>query len=150
MTLVKKLVLATALALPASAGLAQGVEHHVLVERWGFFPTPISVQPGDTIVFENAAPHWVKFNTIDPDDNLPNYQFGDPCDVGDPDGDGAPEYSGGADGFRTGWFNIGSERTITITECTETRFAEPEVWQFGHDANAQIDLIIFGEAPNGN
>ena len=150
MTLLKKIALATALALPATAGLAQGVEHRVLVERWGFFPQPIYVQPGDTIVFENVAPNWVRVWSEDPSDNLPGFDFNNPCDIGDPDGDGVPEFAGAANGFNTPWFNIGQTRTIQVTDCMETRFFEPEVWQNNFNNNARIDLIVFGTAPNGN
>lgn len=152
MTLMKKLVLATALALPASAGLAQGVEHRVLVERWGYFPTPIYVKPGDTIVFENAAPNWVNFQTADPFDNLAGYDFSAPCAVSDSNGDGnfEPHFTGSGDGFNRPWFNIGETTTVAVTECMETQFRHPEVWQFSHDGDALVDLIVFGDAPNGN
>jgi len=150
MTLMKRMALAALLALPATAGLAQGVTHTVIVERYGFFPQPVYVQPGDTIVFENRAPNWTRIWSEDSNDNMGGYSFNDPCDTLDPDGDNQPEYSGARDGFNTPWFNVGQTRTITVTACMETRFFEPEVWQYSFDNNARIDLIVFGHAPTGS
>lgn len=150
MKLVKTLALATAIGLPATAAVAQSTEHHVRVERNGFFPQPLYVQPGDTIRFENVSPNWVRIWSEDPQDDFASYDANDPCDVNDPDGDNVAEYEGEKDGFNVPWFNVGQSVTITVTACMETRFFQPEVWQWNFDGGRRIDLIVFGEAPTGS
>lgn len=150
MKFIKKIVLATLLTLTATASLAQGVEHRVVIERWGYFPTPIYVQPGDTIVFENRAPNWVNLQTDDASDNLTGYNVSNPCATRNVNGQQVPYFSGAADGFSTPWFGVGATRTIAVTPCIETRFLHPVVSGLSHNSAARIDLIVFGTAPNGN
>ncbi|SEV97364.1 hypothetical protein SAMN04488515_0464 [Cognatiyoonia koreensis] len=142
---IKNLALAAVLALPAAASSAQeATEHLVLVERYGFYPSKIYVEAGDTIVFENRSPNWVRLFSEDPYDNGPDYEDDDPCD------DDGENFDGSRDGFSISWFSIGSQRTYQVSACSETRFYAPEVYNSGGtDWNKRIDLIVYGEAPNG-
>lgn len=154
MKTLKTLLLATAMVLPASTLVAQAApEHLVIIERYGYYPAKIYVQVGDTITFRNESQNWVRLYSDDPYDNKADYDPAAPCgffiDAGG--NNQGVQFEGDKDGFAQGWFSVGSERTIEVTECIETRMYAPEVYNAGGtDWNARFDLIVFGEAPNGS
>lgn len=141
------LLMATAMALPALGAVAE--EHLVSVERYGFYPAKVYVEAGDTIRFVNNTTNWVYLFSFDSSDNSAEYNWSDPCDINDANGNGQDEYNGNKDGFSVPWFSVGQEVVINVTSCMETKMYEPYVNQNPMNWNNLNEFIVFGHAPNG-
>lgn len=141
--LVTSLLLGTSL-IAGDAAMAQSlsVEHEVIIERRGFFPTTIHVNPGDTIRYVNKAPNWVTIYSKDWDDNNSGYDANDPCD--DPD-----DYSGNKDGWKSDWIARNDEYIVEVTECMETDIDAPYVYRYSWNDDYYRGEISFSDADVG-
>lgn len=131
--------LTTALAL--SATIAAAVEHKVYIEKRGYFPQTVHVQPGDTIRFVNKSGNWARLYSEDSDDNNWGYNPNDPCKINQ--STGQPYYDGAKDGWETGWISNNGELVVDIHSCSETTLRSPEVWRFGGNSRNYRGYISF-------
>jgi len=148
MQTVLKYALGALLTLTGSSAIAE--DHEVRMERYGYFPNTIYVQPGDTITFVNRTPNWAQVFSYDSNDNNSGYDWNNPCGylIGNESGsDVQKRFGGDGDGWSIGWFSKGSTRTIDVTECMETEILAPYIWQYSFNANKFRANIVFGEAP---
>ena len=146
---VLKALTAVALVLPQFA-LAQanvsGQEHEVLIEKRGYFPLTIHIDPGDRIKFVNKSGNWARLYTEDYNDNKSGYDPDDPCRT---NSSGNPYYNGQKDGWSTGWIPNNGERVVIIHGCSETNLRSPYVYQYGGNNGNYRGDIRFDEPDLG-
>ncbi len=136
-------VLATTLAVLPLAASAQSTEHRVRIEKRGYFPQVIHVQPGDTIRFVNKSGNWARLYSENDNDNYSGYNSNDPCNT---DSDGNYYFAGSRDGWSTGWISNNNSTVVTIHACTEIDLRSPYVYQYGGDNDFYRGEISF-DAP---
>jgi len=135
-------VLATTLvALPLAAS-AQSTQHEVRIEKRGYFPQTIHVQPGDTIRFVNKSGNWARLYSENYNDNYSGYSSSNPCNT---DSNGNYYFAGAKDGWNTGWISNNNSTVIPIHDCTETDLRSPYVYQYGGNNSYYRGEITFDE-----
>lgn len=132
--------LAMSAVLGMSATAAIAVEHEVIIEKRGYFPQTVHVQPGDTIRFVNKSGNWARLFSEDSFDNLSGYDPDDPCKL---KSNGDPYYEGDKDGWETGWISNNNDVVVDIHACSETTMRSPDVWRYGGNNGYYRGYISF-------
>ncbi len=139
------LALSTALSVIATTGSSQTV-HDMIIEKRGYFPQYIHIQPGDSIRFINKSGNWARLYTDNDNDNNWGYDANDPCNT---DSNGDYYFDGPKDGWNTGWISNNGNVVIQINSCTETNLKSPYVYRYGGNNSYYRGYISFDQVNVG-